>query len=673
MRVKLPDGRIIDNVPEGTTKTELMRRLEAFDSQQTVPEGANPTTRAEVTAGAAPSTLTPTPQRDSRTGIDKAQQVVRDVAPEAIGSTAGGMAGAAAGGMIGAVAGPPGVAIGALIGGVSGAVAGGAAGRQLGQVGELGAESAAQSLKESALGEAEGRVIARVVSPAAGALLRGADRTAQALGLKRKASDALDALLLSGPLGQEIPFDRVIDAQENILGRRMLTVFEESGGRVGAQKTRMVANVLDEQRRRNNTINILQKRNDDIRGRITERLGPQADPAVRAQNAELTRSLMSTEAEKFGEALSGLGAELRNLRRGVKVPLQVEAVNAQLETIAANMAQDVGTLQASRLLRRVEDILVDQGNVRSAVGLDELKDLDEQIKGVIGEFSDRGTQSRLTGSYAEHVKPFLQNIKLGAAKSNKKLANVLEKEAVFAEITARKRALDDLGELVKDGFKGLKTAEDVALFKTAMMDVEPLAVEAMQEAVKADVFQSILNESGVSTAKVSTLLASEAKVAKVTEALGPEYAKALEDAVIVNQAMKQLKGFENQSLVKITEQERLGKQAARTALGSIFSRINLIAGVSDEVTRKLLFKGVRDEQLLKALTGPAGERAVSSNVPLQDPIAYTAYVQLVRSIETGRERLNELSYEEYLDAVDQFQGRVQDAINSGDQQDAEQQ
>ena len=64
MDVRLPDGRVVRNVPEGTTKTELMRRVgladERRESEPPIPEPVNPQVHEQfepITAGAARSFL----------------------------------------------------------------------------------------------------------------------------------------------------------------------------------------------------------------------------------------------------------------------------------------------------------------------------------------------------------------------------------------------------------------------------------------------------------------------------------------------------------------------------------------------------------------------------------------------------------------------------------------
>jgi len=86
MDVRLPDGRVITNVPEGTTQTELLRRLERADKKEPIQDPL--TVETNKAAAEAISAAIPEPVKEAAGAVADVAVAGFEMLPESVQSTA---------------------------------------------------------------------------------------------------------------------------------------------------------------------------------------------------------------------------------------------------------------------------------------------------------------------------------------------------------------------------------------------------------------------------------------------------------------------------------------------------------------------------------------------------------------------------------------------------------
>jgi len=557
--------------------------------------------------------------------------------------------------------------VGGIAGGVVGSLAGPGPSRVLGTLGATAGKEVQQylgfeedqsfldNLGESAVEEAIGVGITKIARPIARASYPFLQPTLQRLGFKRAATAFDNLVITNADLDPTKTGGRtVIEAQENLLGERNLLAFEEVSGRAGGVAERKLLSKMQISREFDNRETAFQKvreaRNKTI---ATQLRGGGVEPSVVLGN---TRQSLDDNITKLGKDLDALEPKLAALRESTQV--EARGVVQAIEEQRSLLQQAVGSDKANALVNKIVNTFTDEaGNLKETVSLADIKIMESSIKEGLPAYKDNAVvQSQLSGLYAKRLQPVIGKLKAGANST------VAAQEGLFARKATLKKSLENYKKQInKSGVKAawtktptLTAAENWKNFETTMLSAgEDEVVRLARQDFKNDVVKKLFTKAThgagreVSAARADVLL----KDRDVLEAVaGNQYTQLLEDARLIAEAQTTTRAF----IPRITaqgEREKLGREAARTALGSVFSRINLISGVFDKTSREILFGDVADSAVLKAITGAKGqaiiERAMAD--PLGTPQAYNNFVQIAREIYRASGKAHEvMSYNEFL-------------------------
>lgn len=608
--------------------------------------------------------------------------------------------GAVTGGLGGARLGVPLGRAGIITGGVIGAIVGGALGKTVDQ--QLGEEEQkrtfAQNIKTSALEEAGGRAVAFGL-PIVG-------RVAKVIPGVKQAVEAAEEFVLMpifegakkisrklGLMGQQIPLEEsfltsksidpanltprsIIDAQENVLGKRMLLVSEEAD--VGAAlQAKLQKQILDSQKIIASDSAFIRNR-AEVNKRLISAIGPKTD--IRKTQELLTNSIKTGfrgGLKSFNTKFDKIKKELVPLRPKVRVLTKNESLNVfdDIEATRPSLENTLSPKQVDKLFSIVKKKFVKAkkppvpsklilpadlapppfvpGVEGRLVTLKDLRDLDNAITEALPKFSPaQNTQNKISGAYAANIKPILRNIKETAFRNNpedKKLARALDLESQFASLAEERggilnskigRALGLTEQLqLRKGvkpqaitnkvFESQQTWEET---KNILNLVNPDLIPILEDNFRAQ----ILKEAFDPVSKEITFSSLQKVLEKrgqglIADAAGPDYLNTLKDSLLITNALNKTE-FLKIGKLQLPIEDKLKQSLGKKVFLPIAGNLSLMQGVMVNVKKFIGLGAANDKVLFDMMQGQSGQRLIQKmmNSPLNDPQAYNLYLQFIR-------------------------------------------
>lgn len=684
-KIQTPDGRTMTlEVPEGATQEQII----SFAQQNYKPSEPQ-TPQAEpmqkpvdetpkIPVGALPMGLQDVMLQSGQaveddTAINEAMQSIAKQSPE--------IAGGISGGLMGEKFGRPFGSGGRVLGGIAGGILGSTAGKEAQQglglqqeqttgsnVGEAAKEEAVARAITSGLGIG-GKLLAPIVKP----ITKEARAFAESLGIVKpqEGKNIEDLFISSSTFNPQAKDARnIIDAQDNILNERMLTVFEETGGRADVKRAMDMQEAVAQSRRVSDVESTFLANRDKINQRLEKALT--ADIGTdRLQNVQ-ARGIR----DSYNQYFKGFNKKFENIKREL-IPLRSKVVykipkDTMSKVLAkrARIEDSVTQEEARKLITAVESVLMESRPASKILGVDgkpiresstalkeritdkSLKDLDNKIKSMLPKFSDsKDVQSKIAGVYSAEIKPILHEIKTSNINSNPtdNMLKLAKLDGEFTKLAETKGALvnSKVGKALglteeRQIAKAIKperlanvifeSPETWQQTKAVLQDVNPKLIPIISNNYKAKIATDLFKEGEISPSRINTLIKTQSDVIK--DIGGEDYLTALKDAEMISGALRASKGIAKAPL-KMTPEDTIVGSAAGVLFNQLAPKKRLFAGVFAKGKRAFGMGGVSDADLLQAMTGKEGERTLGNMTRtfLDDPQAYNNYVQFVREVQ----------------------------------------
>lgn len=649
MRGKLPMGFVVQN---GEVESN------AVPNPIALPQGfqissEKPTAQPQepyvdkIPAGAMPMALEDLAIQSGELDVDPLGTVAKTVlkeSPEIAGSVFGGIEGFNIGRRFGTPA--------AVGGSIVGSILGSTGGKEVSQgLGIKEDQTLSQNILESTKEELVGRgiltglgVASKVAAPVVSPVV---NKAKSLFGIE--AEKPIEDLFLSSSI-----FDpslnnprSIIDAQENILNKRMLTTFEETGGKADAQRMEKLAKrVMESRKYLDSQSNFLANReviNDKLRKALSPKQGfDRVDLAM----SDSVKDSFNAALKSFAPKFKSIENELIASRKAATLP--VGDTPKLIESQRELLNQKLGRKQADVLIKTINSQL---GKPR--VSLADLKEIDNSIDNLLPKFSEsKDVQSKIAGVYSSSIKPLLRDMKTQALvkePQNSALEKGLSLEAQFAELAEQRGAIlnSRIGKAlglsenvqIKKGvkpsalagkvFESPQTWEET---KTILQLVNPQLIAPLEQAYKIKTLSKITNKNGdVTLSGLKKVLEDERDL--VLSVGGEQYLKALEDSRLITAALETTKNIAD-SAFKASTQEKILTNMGRVLINPLTPKYPLFSGIMTKAKKGIGLGDVSDRDLFNTMRGERGQEMLSklTGTFMDDPKAYNTYLQFVREL-----------------------------------------
>jgi len=619
-----------------------------------------------------------TPKRDfvKDSGLEAAGKYLYNNKFDLAGGVAGGMTGA---GLGTAVAPGPGTVVGGMTGGIIGATVG----KELDELaGTRPDHHIATNAVISTGEEIGGRAIGAVAKPVVNLVDSGIQK---AFGFSRTPRTIDDVMLRESDINPLDTGRTIQSAQENVLDERLLTVFEETGGRAGQGLQAMLDEAATVSKRNSSLASEFVKTRREVNTRILEKIRPGGKPAS-SQGLELAVKEAATSSRKIlGDQLNTLDEILVKGRGKVQIPVgdidsdfgnAIKFIRAKLSPDKAD--QMIGVFNKYFIDKNpMNPTMVPKGTYKTSISLEDLKKFENEIQqDVIGKFlPGQSAQKPVAGVYSDHIKPILKehvanyknSLPEGAAERR-----IMEAQELYDGIATQKKFLENSTIARKLGITDAKqqlTAKegeklDRLIFDTVqswreteeILDISDPTGALREELV--DRFKSnIIEKAWDAKTKEFTFEKLNSQMSKygddiIKEVVGPEYLQSLKDSRLITLAMKS-----SQSLVDgkpvLGADQRLFENLRRIAVHPLAGRVGFVQGLTTKLRKGIGLGNVTDEHIMKMMQGERGKLIVEKamNVPFSDPSSYNVYVQAVRELTKMGADVTLLNREAYLNGM----------------------
>ena len=739
IRVQIGDTGEIAEFPDGTSD-DIITNVITQDLQSRQPQAPTQVERSQAEQEALASErfgMPPTFSADPRLREAQLQAVgplAKQVGEAVIDTPAdipGGMAGAATGAKLGSTFGP----IGTVIGGTLGGIAGATGCKQIdGARGLRPDESLLGSLGKSTLEEGvgvvggaatagvlrAGQAVARPVLEAAEPIIAPVrDRLSNFLldmGVPVRKGSVKNGIVDStarDPL-DIVPRD-IVDAQENLLGERLLTVFEETGGQFGAGDQKRLLETVAKMKGQGREISQTLKTRQAINQRLQRRLGDTQNLTVKQLNTEnnelgsLIKNSFLGVRENFDKQSRQVAGQINRLAPKVQVDIanikntlpSIEQslqnqgfasgdINAVMQVLNKWLPKDTvrtRTLPADGISppRKIEEVVPASNSVSAS----RLKQLENEFTdvGVEGFQISKSVQQQLPAWYSKNVKPIIRGAITESANRTpvgSPARRLAELRTVQADLLNKRqkevqnpRLFRQIGdqEFVQD-FKQFPTDKVVDnvfknpdnwnAFQTALQDVNPGLVELMRERFKADFLRSVKDpKTGEVPFNKLVQRADKFGDEQIRRIAGDDYLQAVKDSEQIALALDRSK--------KVLDIEpQLPTDAAQQLprllrpLGKPLAMFNLF---TTGLGKSFNVDTVSDAALFKKMQGPQGARRMQAllETPLESPQAFLLYSNIMREIAKSEDILTKEQFaratQNAIDVVGQGLSLTQDEGN----------
>jgi hypothetical protein len=594
--------------------------------------------------------------------IDKLTEAGK-ISPEIVGGITGGIYGQKIGSPFGVV----GSLAGSVVGGIAGSVLGKTTQQELGlqpkesassNIGEATKEEFIARVVTTGLGVA-GKLAAPLIKP----ITKEAVSYAEKLGLlKPSEGKNIEDLFISSSTFNPMTKDprNIIDAQNNVLNERILTVFEETGGQADAKRALKLANIVKNVRGVSDAESAFMINRDKINQKLQKALSvDNGAEKLQKLQANSVKQSFNQYFMAFNKKFDAIKSELDPLKAEAKIPVGNAIAEIEKRTLA--VSNSLGREEGEKLLKIVTDSLRKGSDVSGQVPLtlQDLHDLDMKVKNVLPKFSpSKEVQAQIAGVYAGEIKPILSNLKTkaledalktGSTAENTKLIKALKLEEEFAKLAETKGALVN-SKMAK--VLGLTEQKQVAkattparmataIFenpevweqtKSILKDVNPQLIPMLSDNYKARIVNSVFKEGSPQYTQIANLLSKQGEAIK--DIAGADYLKTLQDVQMITKGLEATKDIAS-AKVALQPEDMLAGNTARYLLHPLAGTVGVMAGLFARGKQAVGLGKVSDEELLKVMTGKKGQKALEAMTKtfLDNPKSYNNYVQFVREVQ----------------------------------------
>jgi hypothetical protein len=614
--------------------------------------------------------------------IQQAVEAGAPIAPEMAGGIAGGIKGQKLGR---AVAGP----FGGVVGGALGGIAGSALGKQTAAgLGLAPEQTVAGSLGEATKEEAIGRAITSglgVAGKVAAPVIRPITKKVQNLltksGLAEPSIKTEDLFINSSTFDPNIKNPRnIIEAQENLFNERLLTTFEETGGKVDALRAQKLNDAVVESRRVSNAESAFLKNREIINNRLQKSLLPETSSTrLDSVLGDSIKNSFNTKLKSFSPRFKELQQQIVPLRK--KVSYNVGDTVDKIKGVEDFVRDSLSGKEADILLETVSDRLS-----KNTITAADLRVLDNDIESLLPKFSEsKDVQSKIAGVYSGHIKPILQEMKADNIRVNPTddMMKLQALETDFARLAEEKGRLVNSkvanaiglaeGKQIKKAISPKRMAnvifespETWEQAKVILNDVNPELIPALGNTYKAKVVQDIFKEGDISTSKISNLLRDQSDIIK--EVGGENYLKNLQDAQQIASALERTKMI-GTGRVNLNVEDKIAENAKRFLIHPLAGRIGFFGGIMAKGKKVLGMGRVGDQDIFKAMQGKRGQEIVDNMTQtfMDNPDAYNLYVQFVREVKRINDNADPIGRDEFDAEMGSTIGELINNLNLGGQ------
>jgi len=643
----------------------------------------------------------------SETIVGEAIKAGAPISPEIAAGIFGGIKGQKIGRTI---AGAP----GGLVGGVIGAIGGSVLGKQTqSELGLTKPETLGRSALEAGKEEAIGRAITsatgiagKILSPFIKPITRKGRQFLESIDLIVPAQKAEDLFIKSSTFNPNNPSPRnIIDAQENILNERLLTTFEETGGRTDALRAKKLSDAVADSRRVSDANSAFMRNRDVINDRLRRVLKPTTS-AERVDKVlgDTIKNSFNAKLKSYNPRFKELESKILPLRRKVKyktgdVLEKIRGTKAAFEEkLSQKEVESIFALFEKRLQTKIpaSKILDESGNLirpeaklipKEIITSKELKSLDNEIESLLPKFSDsKNVQSKIAGLYAGNIKPILRDMKIRNAAENPtdNMLKLQALEADFGKLAEEKGRLvnSKVGELIGLA-EGKQIRKSIApkrmaniIFespdtwqqtKAILQDVNPRLIPIVGDSYKAKIIQDVFDKGEINFSRVSNILRDQSDV--IRDIGGNVYLRNLQDAQQIAAALEKSRAI-GTARINLNLEDKIAQNAGRFLVHPLAGRIGFFGGIIARGKKAIGLGAANDADIFKAMQGVNGQRILEnmSNTFLDDPNAYNTYVQFVREIKKINDNANPVPREEFEAEMGAMIGDVLDSFSRETQQ-----
>ena len=637
----------------------------------------------------------------SETIVGEAIKAGAPISPEIAAGIFGGMKGQKIGRTI---AGGPGGLVGGVIGGIGGSVLGKQAQSELGLTKpETLGRSTVEAGKEEAIGRAvtsAAGITGKLLSPFVKPITRKGRQFLESLDLISPAKPE-DLFIKSSTFNPNNPSPRnIIDAQENILNERLLTTFEETGGRTDALRAKKLSDAVADARRVSDANSAFMRNRDVINDRLQRVLKPTTS-AERIDKVlgDTIKNSFNAKLKSYNPRFTELESKILPLRskvkyktgdvlekiRGTKAAFEEKLSQKEVESIFALFEKRLQTkIPASKILDESGNLVRPSAKLipKDIITSKELKSLDNEIESLLPKFSEsKNVQSKIAGLYAGNIKPILRDMKIRNAAENptNNMLKLQALEADFGKLAEEKGRLvnSKVGELIGLA-EGKQIRKSIApkrmaniIFespdtwqqtKAILQDVNPRLIPIVGDSYKAKIIQDVFDKGEINFSRVSNILRDQSDV--IRDIGGDVYLRNLQDAQQIAAALEKSRAI-GTARINLNLEDKIAQNAGRFLLHPLAGRIGFFGGIIARGKKAIGLGAANDADIFKAMQGENGQRILEnmSNTFLDDPTAYNTYVQFVREIRKINDNVNPVPREDFEAEMGAMVGDLLDSFS----------
>lgn len=636
------------------------------------------------------------------------EEFLKDLGPADV---VGGITGSIRGAKMGRGAGPVGIVAGSAVGGILGATLGKEVDEELGFRPERTVlENLGQSVKEEAVGRLLTPVVGGVVS--LGKIpFRYVPDSLRDYGKKiglLKDTPVEEKILKAedtGVTGLSRPERTISEAQEETLGERPLTIFEETGGRAGRDLQAELRNKIDLGAGLIKDQSTYLAARDNIQKKLQQRLkGSQSVATTDTAMEEAVKESFVATRKALSSKLNEIDKQIVKLRP--KVNIDASGLSSRLinKDVRETLKQKLGNEQGSKFFKLIKDDLKKYTKAQESVILDvsgkpftkapkgqataaDLQSLREDINSKIEQFSPTANvQGKKAGVISDAIfKPlddYISNALLSSKNPNAtKLAELINQKNALAQT---KGLIDDtkVGRLLgtteiaqKTKAKTEKQIENLIFSspetwkqtKQALQYSNPTLIAELQEGFKNKIFRETFDPKKgelVSTKLINTLNKYSPELIK--DVAGESYLKFLEDATLITYGQNFSDDLVRQA-IQLKDEQKIMPNAIRRLVHPLAGRVGLMNAFSSKVKRALGLGELSDKYIYEMMKGEKGRRVIDAaiNSPLNDPNAYNIYLNFTREAAKVGAALDPVSKEQFMNSTGALVGDILNTINEG--------
>lgn len=609
--------------------------------------------------------------------------------PKYLYDNAGDIGGSVGGSMAGAYVGAPLGPVGIVGGGIIGGIGGGTAGKEIDEArGTRDENSAWMNALYSTGEELGGRALASMAKPFVDPLISGAQKMGRKIGIFDEPRSVEDLMMKTDRVDPtESDSVDIRQAQENILGERMLNIYEETGSRAGQGLQARLDKEVMAARNVADTNSSFLKNRKEINNRIKTKLD--SPKLIDMSDYQLANDIKGA----FTNLYKGYKAELDELQplrakyaEQVKIPLKnIEEEIYQQKSLIRQELGDEATGKVYGVLNKYLTKEVDGGvEFKDSVSYSDLIAMRQEIGDVMGRFNpNKDNQSKVAGIVDAYINPIIKsraddvmmNAKPGSVEEKAFLVqgayrDLSEKVSKMqnssfgrkAGLTETKQAIRDkdqegLEKLVFNSVDSWRETEDILMQLEDGVEI----IDTMQNKFRQNIVKESWNKKAGEFSMSGFQKMREKYGDDVIEAVaGDDYLQALKESQLISIGLEQT-GRLRAAQPVLRPDQKIFENMRRYVVHPLAGRVGLMSGLMSKGRNLIGLGNANDEQIMKLMTGDKGQRLVERMLssPLSDPKSYNTYAQVVRELSKMGADVYLLDRKAYMEGVDDILGGIE--------------